>query len=354
MVLGSIIAFWLFYSLIVSMRAGMMDFPQQGELALRRSFVAGAGVFITAILWQVLRLVDQQPLFLRVAIAAFAAVPAAFAIAAVNHFVFNIYDPASLMDIEKLRRADPASLSMMMQIAEIGLLCYFFLIAWCAFYFALGYASEVHLAERRTADFARAAQTAELRALRYQVNPHFLFNTLNSLSALVMAGRREEAEAMIMNLSTFYRTSLSGDPSGDVSLDEEIELQRRYLDIEAVRFPQRLQVEVDIPAPLGALAVPGLILQPIVENAIKHGVSRTSQPVVLAIRAHAEGDNLVIDISDSAPASATPARAGNGIGLANVRERLATRFGDAASLETNIGANGGYAVRLVLPMVGAA
>ena len=112
-------------------------------------------------------------------------------------------------------------------------------------------------AQRRLADAESAAQAAQVRALRYQVNPHFLFNTLNSLSSLVMTGRTDRAEAMLLALSTFFRTSLSLDPTADVSLAEEIDLQRLYLDIEKVRFPDRLQVEIDVPARARAGAAAG-------------------------------------------------------------------------------------------------
>src|SRR4029079_4374833 len=101
---------------------------------------------------------------------------------------------------------------------------------------------------------------AQVRALRYQVNPHFLFNTLNSLSSLVMSGRADRAQEMLMALSAFFRTSLSMDPSVDVSVSEEIALQRLYLDIEQVRFPNRLDVNIDIPDELAGARVPALIL----------------------------------------------------------------------------------------------
>src|SRR3546814_6511293 len=103
-------------------------------------------------------------------------------------------------------------------------------------YLAFSYASEVRRFERRAARYEQAAQKAELRSLRYQVNPHFLFNTLNSLSSLIMMNRREEAEAMIMSLSNFYRTSLTGDPLDDVPLSDEVRLQQLYLDRKSTRL----------------------------------------------------------------------------------------------------------------------
>lgn len=351
-VLFSILGFWLFYVVIVTLRAMIMDFPAQGEMALRRGFVTGIGIFITIGLWQCLRLLDRKPFWTRVVAVSLISVPCAIAISAANYYFFNVYDPAGLMDIE---RAFPdRDHPMIMEIAEVAITRYFFLIAWASLYLALGFSQDVREAERRMARFARAAQSAELRALRYQVNPHFLFNTLNSLSALVMRGRRDEAETMIMNLATFYRTSLSGEPNEDVCLGEEIELQKLYLDIEAVRFPERLQVRIDLPDDLVSAAVPGLILQPLVENAIKHGVSQTNRPVRIEISAAKVDGQLILTVTDNGPGPSQPDRADNGphgIGLANVRDRLAARFGERASIAHGAIADGGYRVCLTLPLM---
>ena len=123
-----------------------------------------------------------------------------------------------------------------------------------------------------------------LDALQSQINPHFLFNTLNSLSSLILSKKTDTAERMLMNLSTFFRATLSADPTADVSLDEEIRLQRLYLDIEQIRFPDRLHVEIDVPDTLQTARVPVLILQPIVENAVKYGVAKSRKPVTVRIR----------------------------------------------------------------------
>jgi hypothetical protein len=152
--------------------------------------------------------------------------------------------------------------------ADITVMWLFFFGAWSAFYMAMLAQAEALGAQRRAALAESAAQSAQIRALRYQVNPHFLFNTLNSLSSLVMTGRTDRAEAMLLALSTFFRTSLSFDAGADVTLAEEIDLQRLYLDIEKARFPDRLQVRIDVPEELESVRLPALILQPIVENAI--------------------------------------------------------------------------------------
>lgn len=346
--LFSILGFWLLYVLIVTLRAYVVDFPAQGEMALRRGVVTALGIVITILLWQALRRFDRKSLERRILAAALLAAPAALLVAAANYFAFHILVPCNCNEINSDVFGNSAASSITMEIGSVAIDRYFFLVAWCAVYLALGFASDVGRAERRASDFARAAQAAELRALRYQVNPHFLFNTLNSLSALVMRGRRDEAEAMIMNLSTFYRTSLSDGSVEDVTLREEIALQRLYLDIEMIRFPERLSVAVDLPDDLASTAVPSLILQPLVENAIKHGVSQTTKPVKIEISARREGGNLILTVRDNGCAKTkSPSENGHGIGLANVRDRLAARFGDAARLETQASEDG-FAVKLTL------
>ena len=347
--LYSILGFWLFYVAVVTVRAAIMDFPNQYELAERRAFVTAIGIALTWGMYLLLRQFDNRRLWVRIVSAFALAVPCAIAIAGINYYVFNIYDPSSLFTDGK----DPRELEQvtpLMEIAEVAISRYFFLCAWAALYLAMSYASAVRAAERKLAQFERAAQAAELKSLRYQVNPHFLFNTLNSLSALVMKNRPADAEAMIMNLSTFYRTSLSGDPLEDVTLAEEVRLQQLYLDIEKVRFPDRLRTEIDVPVGVAGACVPGLILQPLIENAIKYGVSRANRPVTISISARAEGELLVVEISDDGIGVTEPHDHGGGIGLANVRDRLAARFGEKAAMMSGPRPGGGFAVTLTMPI----
>jgi hypothetical protein len=236
------------------------------------------------------------------------------------------------------------------QLTDVALGRYFLLIAWAGLYIALGNAEMARASERREGEYKRAAKAAELRSLRYQVNPHFLFNTLNSLSALVMVGRTEQAEKMIQTISSFYRHSLAGDPTADVPLADEISLQRHYLEIEAVRFPERLVCEFDVPESLENACVPGMILQPLVENSIKYGVSASTRPVTIRIVAQEAGGKLVLTVADDGPGK-TNQNGGTGIGLENVRNRLAARFGDEARVESAALPAGGYATVLTIPLV---
>ena len=232
----------------------------------------------------------------------------------------------------------------------------FFFMAWSAFYLANQAQAEALRAQRRVADAESAAQAAQVRALRYQVNPHFLFNTLNSLSSLVMTGRSDRAETMLLALSTFFRTSLSLDPGADVTLAEEIDLQRLYLDIEKARFPDRLHVEIDVPEQLEQARLPALLLQPIVENAIKYGVSKSRKAVVIRIEAKPTLDGrMLLEVSnrlknggkDELPAAT---HEGTGLGISNVCQRLEARFGSRASCRFGPMTAGGYKVSLTMPV----
>lgn len=347
----SILGFWFFYVIIATTQSLIVGWDNQFELVQRRLGVTVAGIALTFLLCAILRRVDDQSFGVRIAVAFLVAIPCAIGIGLVNYYLFNSYKPELLYRDPEMLREMAEHPYIAKNVAEIAVSRYFFLTAWAALYLAISYAAETREAERRVAAFQQTAQEAEIRALRYQVNPHFLFNTLNSLSSLVMTGRNAEAEAMIMSLSTFYRTSLSGDPMDDVSLAEEVRLQRLYLDIEAVRFPDRLRTEIDVPEALMQLCVPGLILQPLVENAIKYGVSKANRPVTISITAREERGKLVLTVADDGKGPGEAGEHGTGVGLANVRDRLQARFGSKAGLVTHAPKGGGFVVTLAMPEV---
>ena len=369
----SIAGFWTFYFLVNSTRAFVMQEPHQVEQLGRRVIVASLSMGITAIVYVFLRGSSAASIRRSMATAAVLALPAAIAYSTLNWFVFEHVSP-SLAPAPHVRwrpaAPSPAmavtppetvdvggppqhEMSAFKAIAENSANGYFFVVAWAALFLSLRYAGEVRVLERRSADLRAAAQNAELRALRYQVNPHFLFNTLNSLSSLILTGKREQSERMILNLATFFRTSLSGDPTEDVSLADEIALQRLYLDIEAVRFRDRLLIQIDLPEGLAAAQVPGLILQPLIENAVKHGVSRTVRPVTVRVSAAERENRLVLTVENSAVVGpCDQGRSdGNGVGLRNVRDRLAARFGDEGRCVWGSPEPGRFRVELAMPMV---
>lgn len=195
---------------------------------------------------------------------------------------------------------------------------------------------------------ARLAE-ARLDALRMQLNPHFLFNTLNATSVLALKGERDKVVTMLARLSDLLRTVLES-PAQVVPLAEEIDLLSRYLEIERVRFEDRLTVLVEVDPDVLDAEVPVLVLQPLAENAIHHGIARHPGPGRVEVRGRGQGDRLVIEVRDSGPGfTETEARAG-GVGLANTRARLAQLYSDAAELELSEAPGGGGLVRLSLPL----
>lgn len=220
---------------------------------------------------------------------------------------------------------------------------------------ALTAAREAEASARLRATHAEGAATeARLAALRYQLNPHFLFNTLNAISSMVVTGRNAVAEGMLDKLCAFLRTTLTAKPAAMVLLEDELATIASYLEIESFRLRERLTVEFDCPPPLNDALVPGFLLQPLVENAIKHGVGATSRPVRLEIGVQTEEEAvLVLRVSDDGGADgATRCVPGLGVGLENVAERLRSTYGPRASLQT-ARLSPGFAAVVRLPLTHA-
>lgn len=349
--IGSIIAMWLIYFLTTTGLAILTGAPDQWIYIGRRAIVVVAGILCTFVLYQLLQRAQPRSFGARLAAALGAAIPLVLVYAAINLLVFYYWFPVpdTAKIIEEMQSKSPGAWEIVL-ILDSSIRWYFFFAVWAALYVALGYANEMRAVERRANHFRLEAKNAQLRALHYQVNPHFLFNTLNSLSTLVMRGSKNEAESMIMNLSSFLRSSLAVDPEQLVSLDEEIALQRLYLDIEQTRFPDRLQVEVTMPDELKNACVPVLILQPIIENAIKYGVGPSKGKIAIRLAASSEYGLLVLRIDNDIDPKAPVPNGGTGLGLGNVRERLLTRYGPAAGCEWGPSDTGGFAVSLWLPL----
>jgi two-component system, LytTR family, sensor kinase len=255
-----------------------------------------------------------------------------------NYFGFALLDP--------WRMSQPIDWSQAM--VTLALWTWFFL-AWAGLYLAVQYSFDVKEEQQRSFELQALAHTAKLRALHNQVNPHFLFNSLNSIAALIADKRTEEAEQMVAKLGHFFRMSLTIDPTADISLAEELKLQRAYLEIQQVRYPD-LRVTVDLPDSVAMAAVPALILQPIVENAVKYGVAGSLPPSRIAIRASTSNDRLRLEITDSGQASTTTAAHGAGVGLHNVRDRLFQRFDGQQHFTAGYEPTGGYKVSIEIPL----
>lgn len=384
-VLLSIAGLWVCYFVLITLRSSIVGLDFFGELLWRRALVCLAGAAITLVMWLLLRLFDHRRMWMQVVAALVLAVPAAVLIAQTNQMVFapvqelveskmaenrgftlkrdqagNIIIEAPSPDAEGALGPDSATAQVVLPkssaedeqwigVVELALSRYFLLLAWAALYLALLAGARAQTAERRGERFRSAAKAAELRSLRYQVNPHFLFNTLNSLSSLVMTGKAERAEEMIQAMSNFYRHSLADDTTADVRLEDEFALQQHYLDIEKLRFPERLKVRFDLPPALASCRVPGMILQPLVENAVKYGVAPVNRPVTVVVSADEEFDRLVIRVTDDGPGVPKGTKPGFGIGLANVKDRIEARFGRDATITSGPVADG-YVSELRLPI----
>ncbi len=381
----SIVAFWLVYGATIVARAFLGTDP---ITTLRnKAIIVVAGVVLTVAVYLVINFFARNSNIRRKAVVAvLASFAAAVAQASILLFSdrfmhesreefrykaregFVIIEKGNKIRIERkteeplvMTWPDMHELDPYKQLrygADTAVTWLFFFAAWSAFYLAALSQAQALRAQRRLAVAERAAQAAQVRALRYQVNPHFLFNTFNSLSSLIMTGKPDKAESMLLALSTFFRASLSLDPAADVTLADEIGMQRLYLDIEKVRFPKRLKVEIDVPESLESVRLPALLLQPIVENAIKYGVSASRGTVVLRIAAIPLGTGRMrLDITNqplsaSAPAShtANDIHEGTGVGLVNVCQRLEARFGARASCTYGPTKDGGFLVSITLPV----
>jgi LytS/YehU family sensor histidine kinase len=224
------------------------------------------------------------------------------------------------------------------------------MLSWSALYFGAKFARSL-ARERESALAANAmAHQAQLKMLRYQLNPHFLFNTLNAISTLVLDGDGATANKMVTGLSAFLRHSLDSDPMQQVTLGEELAALSRYLAIEQLRFGERLRVTIDVDERAREALVPSLMLQPLIENCVKHAIAKRIDGGVIALAARVVGADLEIVVSDDGPGlDAAPNGNGHGVGLANTRERLRVLFGERQSVVVEAAQPSGVAVRLSLP-----
>lgn len=225
------------------------------------------------------------------------------------------------------------------------------LLFWSTLYFLYDHYRLARENEIRSLRAESLARENQLKLLSYQLNPHFLFNVLNSIAAMSLKKDSRAAHDTTVKLAEFLRYTLDSEPWRQVTFAEELECIGRYLDIQASRFEDRLDVRFDIPSGLRSARVPNLILQPLIENAIKHTIAAGAAAVRIDVRARADGGKLLIDVANSASGqtAATPAENGGGWGLSNVRERLDAYFGNQATMSTERSRER-YQVTLALPL----
>lgn len=224
------------------------------------------------------------------------------------------------------------------------------LVAWSALYYSINFFLLLEEQSDRLLRLESQASNAQLAMLRYQLNPHFLFNTLNSISTLVLLKQTDRANAMLSRLSSFLRYTLVNESTGMVTLSQEIETLKLYLEIEKMRFEERLRPHFHIDPNVMRAHLPSLLLQPLMENAIKYAVTPQEEGADISIEARLQADRVVINVSDTGPGSATTSRSlSTGVGLANIRDRLAQAYGDNHRFETQSDMNGGFRVFIDIP-----
>jgi signal transduction histidine kinase len=232
--------------------------------------------------------------------------------------------------------------------------------AWSALYYAINFFLQVEEQADRLERLEAQATSAQLAMLRYQLNPHFLFNTLNSISTLVLLKQTEPANAMLTRLSGFLRHTLVTQPGGKVSVAQEVETLKLYLDIERMRFEERLRTVFKIEPAAAQASIPSLLLQPLVENAIKYAVSPQEEGARISLTAQVIGNRLRVIVADTGPGSqAAVARVSDalsgtravstGVGLANIRDRLAQAYGEDHRFQIDNPPEGGFTVTIEIP-----
>ena len=227
----------------------------------------------------------------------------------------------------------------------------FTLLAWSVLYIGIRYYAALQAERERSLRAEAAAHQAQLEALRYQINPHFLFNALNAVSTLVTERRNDEASRMLARVSDFLRLTLTAPVRDEIPLAEEIDYIRRYLDIERVRFAERLRTEIDVATDAWEALVPAFVLQPLIENAVRHAIAPRESGGSIVVEAERSGAMLRVSVVDDGP-GVREAAAGNGaarIGLANTRERLRHLYGQRGRLELTEARGGGTRATIEIP-----
>ncbi len=347
--LAANISLWALTWLLTTVRVVVgMDTPlkQIIEMGLRRAAVSAASVLFCILIQKALRRTRGWSLARRIAFAAVLAIAGGIYWSILNFYAFYSFAP-----MKPWNRSFGET--VIASVPGFSVLIWSF-IAWCAFVFAMDYDEQAREQSLRLVQAQALAAESQNQMLRYQINPHFLFNTLNALSSLILQKDFVRAERMVLSLSTFLRASLEKAPGDKITLAEELEAQRQYLSIEQERFGERLKLLETLPSSLRGALVPGLILQPLIENAVKYGVARTTQPVSIEIIAEARGDKLIVTVRDDAVPGVTPSGAEApvtlGVGLTNVRRRLAVLYEEAGVLTCGPRLGGGFAATIELPL----
>lgn len=334
----SILGVWLGYFLFAIFQTGFVQSHPLGDFFEHYLLIFCASVFATWLLYRMMIVLGTDEIF--------------------RLLMFLLTLPSlvlafSLTQIDQWKSAKPLffpdlfyGVSTLIGATNM-LIPYLLLISWSGIYLTLVQNDEMTVAIRNSQDLQKLTRKSEQRALRYQLNPHFIFNALNSVSSLVVDSKNERAERLVDELADYMRAVLDDEGQEMVTVANELAQQKRYLDIERVRFPDRLSYEINIAQDAEEIKIPAMIIQPLVENAVKHGVAKSSTNVAIAIDALIENDRLNISVGNTGRMQVTEADAEyTGTGLSNIADRLKVIYGPTAALI--VGNKGPMAVATVI------
>jgi hypothetical protein len=330
---------WLFWYANMTVRS-LVDEPKYlADISLRRGMTATFGVCLClALAWLLLRLTRRVG-WRQWTLALTLALPASLAWSLFTFVVMHYRSPWPMG-----HSPGEPYLEIFLNTAAMFLL----FMAWACGWVAITYGGALADRELRLARAELSAADARNQMLRYQLNPHLMFNTLNALSTLILERDWRRADGLVTNLSKFLRASLARAPQEKVTVGEEVDIQQQYLAIEHARFEDRLVVRVAVAPEAEACLVPSLILQPLVENAIKFAVMPNKGLVTVAIEAQAQNGRLHLAVRDDG--AGPPGNASSlGMGIENVRRRLAVVYGAQAAFTAGPRRSGGFEAALEIP-----
>jgi two-component system LytT family sensor kinase len=276
-----------------------------------------------------------------------------------NNIIFYFYED---FDVSSLMVGTPSE-NFRMYVLFMSVSCAFFIIfVWSTLYFSISYHFRLIKENKLHLEAVRLSHIAQIKMLRYQINPHFLFNTLNAISTLVLRGSKVKANSMLIQLATFLRFSLDNDPEKKIRFNEELKALLLYLEIEKTRFGDRLRVKFQVELKAESLLVPSLLLQPLVENSIKHAIAHMFSGGVIEVTAKCQQGYLHMEVADNGPvqdnvdldtkseAKGQTASSETAVGLQNIVERLNVLYPDKHSFNIIRGLTEGFSVQISIPM----
>ncbi len=342
----SIFGVWTAYFVVNALRALLWGAPDHTHDLEDYLITATISVTVTWALYRLLILMGDstgRALFILTIPTIFLAIGVAYLTNLIQSY------PVPMLDHISLEHNIP-SREALSHFFDTAFVDYLILVGWGGLYLAMANSRKTQVALIHSRNLERATRESEMRALRYQLNPHFVFNALNSVSSLIIDKKNGPAENLVDGLADYMRSVLNDDGDDMITVDQEIAQQVRYLEIEQVRFPKRLKFEVQIDDDVRAWKIPALIIQPLVENAIKHGVAQSCGPVRVVISAVKDAGRLKLEVANDGRMLAGNDKAkGTGTGLSNIKERLAALYGPSAALFTGNDKKGMVAATIIIP-----